>query len=94
MELQIVDCDGDTPKEIESLLGDVNSAEIDAVVKMILLEEAFGQSPTPLLGSTTATSGNISVALVLRSVVVNRPSIAVVHRHLEVITSHPSASTR
>ncbi|KAF4714802.1 hypothetical protein FOZ63_026966, partial [Perkinsus olseni] len=75
---KIIDVDQRAPERTEWLLRDVHSEEIDAVVEMMILEEAFG---------------GISVVLVLRSAVANRASIEIVHRHLEAMVSATSTAS-
>ncbi|KAF4682883.1 hypothetical protein FOZ60_010017 [Perkinsus olseni] len=75
---KIIDAGQRAPEQTEWLLRDVHSEEIDAVVEMMILEEAFR---------------GISVVLVLRSVVSNRASIEIVHRHLEAMVSATSTAS-
>ncbi|KAF4663048.1 hypothetical protein FOZ61_001980 [Perkinsus olseni] len=75
---KIIDADERTSEATGSLLRGVQSEEIDSVVEMMLHEEAFR---------------GISVVLVLRSVVANRASIEIVHRHLEAMVSATSTAS-
>ncbi|KAF4695157.1 hypothetical protein FOZ63_003724 [Perkinsus olseni] len=75
---KIIDVDERAPEEAGSLLRDVKSEEVDAVVEMMIHEDAFR---------------GISIVLVLRSVVANRASIEIVHRHLEAMVSATSTAS-